>query len=150
TQVFVFTALWLLLDRDVWTRARVMFTAGLFLGALQMVRIDALALLIGIPLLFAVASLWSSDRDGLLRGGVGCAAGLLPGIALGFVDLRLRSPQYFSDLRGDVKQLLAATVASLVITGVIVFLRSRMSGPLGAPTTRRRRAADGFAVIVAL
>jgi hypothetical protein len=124
SQVLLFTALWILVDRNVLRRPRLALVAGLFLGALQCVRIDALAAMLGLPVLFAVAWLRSDDADrrSVARAATACAAGLVPGLALGFADLTLRSHQYYVDLRGNVRSLALAMVAATVLSVIAAFL----------------------------
>ena len=61
TQVLLFTALWLLCDEGVLKRAGVLVVAGLSLGFIQAVRIDGLAIVAGLPPIFAVA--WVPHRS---------------------------------------------------------------------------------------
>lgn len=138
TQVLLFTALWLLLDRAAYVRPRVTFLAGLFLGALQAVRIDAAALLMGLPLLFAVASLWSDDRRATARAAVACVVGALPGLVLGVADLKLRSPQYVTLLAHQLRGLGAATAAGAVAAALVVVGRSQLAR---VTSSRARRLA---------
>ena len=122
TQVLLFTALWILLDRANLFRPRVVFLAALLLGLIQAARIDALALLFGLPLVFAFTylSVRSPPRGAVTRSAVACVAGLAPGMALGFADLMVRSPQYVADLSSNVKSLIAAALASVVISILLV------------------------------
>lgn len=124
TQIMLFTALWILVDRGVLRRPRLALVAGLFLGALQGIRIDALAAMLGLPLLFALAWLRSdeTDRPSVLRAAGACAAGLVPGLVIGFADVILRSHQYFVDLRGNVKLLVLAMIALTLLSIVAAFL----------------------------
>ncbi len=123
SQVLLFTAIWLLTtDQEI--RWPVALTAGLFLGALEAVRIDALVFLIGIPPLLAV--LWirhrGTDRGrryALARGGA-FVAGLVPGMALGLDDLMHHSGRYYIDLSHNVHKIEAAVVASAVCTFAVV------------------------------
>ena len=122
TQVLLFTALWILLDRANLFRPRVVLLAALLLGLIQAARIDALALLFGLPLVFAFTylSVRSPPRGAVTRSAVACVAGLAPGMALGFADLMVRSPQYVADLSSNVKSLIAAALASVVISILLV------------------------------
>ncbi len=123
TQVVLFTALWMLVDRGVLRRSRLALVAGLFLGALQGIRIDAVAAMLGLPLLFAIAWLRSdeADRPSVLRAAAACAAGLVPGLVIGFADVILRSHQYFVDLRGNVEGLIAAMFVAILVSFVVAF-----------------------------
>ena len=123
-QVLIFTGLWLLADRQAFRQPRVALAAGLVLGMLQAARIDALAALTGLALLFAI--MWVAadprDRRSVAVSGIACGAGLVPGVVLGFTDVWLRSYAYLHDLRSDVKLLVAAMVASIVVAAVVVVL----------------------------
>ncbi len=122
TQVFLFTAVWILAARDAFRKPRVALGAGLLLGALQMARIDAMAELLGVPLLFALiwATAHPEERRSVARSAGACALGIAPGFVIGLVDVDLRSHQYLHDLRRDVKQLAAAMVGAIVVAIVIV------------------------------
>jgi hypothetical protein len=121
-QVLLFTALWILADRQAFRRPRIALVAGLVLGMLQAARIDGLVPLTGLGLLFAI--MWMlADRRGrrsvALCSGA-CALGLIPGFALGATDVGLRANQYIRDLHGDVKQLGEAMLFSIVVALVVV------------------------------
>ncbi len=133
-QVLLFTALWIFADRRAFRRPRVALVAGLLLGLLQAARIDALVVLIGLPPLFAVMWLLADPRHrgAVARSAGACALGLVPGVVLGFTDVALRSHQYLTDLRGQIKTLVALAVASLVLSFVLVAV-----GPAIARRIRR-------------
>jgi hypothetical protein len=133
-QLLLFTALWIFADRRAFRMPRVALVAGLLLGMLQAARIDALVVLLGVPPLFAVMWLLADPRHrgAVARSAGACAIGLVPGVVLGFVDVRLRSHQYLTDLHGQVKTLIAASVASVVVSFVLVAV-----GPAIARRVRR-------------
>jgi hypothetical protein len=133
-QLLLFTALWILADRRSFRRPRVAFVAGLLLGMLQAARIDALVVLVGVAPLFAVMWLLADPRHrgAVARSAGACAVGIVPGVVLGYVDVRLRSHQYLTDLRGQVKALVAATIVSIVVAFVVVAI-----GPAVARRIRR-------------
>jgi hypothetical protein len=115
SQILLFTALWLLVTPRVLPRWRVAFAAGLFLGALEAVRIDAIVFLIGVPVLCAVAWLRSpaaERRPVTLPSIIALGAGIAPGLALGLVDVVRHSGNYYTDLRSDVRKLSLASLAS--------------------------------------
>ena len=152
-QVLLFTALWILLDRGTFFRPRVVFVAALFLGALQSVRIDALAFLLGIPLLFAVVFVSTNrSQQGVVARSVGaCAFGLAPGMVLGLCDLVFRSPQYFADRYSDVTQLVRASIASIVVSIMIVLVVPAFRSRFGSRESwRRLHVADVAALVVLL
>jgi len=132
-QVLLFTALWILADRRAFRRPRVAFVAGLLLGMMQAARIDALVGLTGLALLFAVMWLVADvrNRRAVARSAGFCALGLVPGLALGAVDVSLRSHQYLHDLHGQVKTLvllmIASVVAALVLVAVVPVVARRTS-----------------------
>ena len=94
SQILLFTALWLLVSPRIVPSWRVALTSGLFLGALEAIRIDALVFLIGVPVFLAVAWLRAEDRVArrtLLVSMAAFVGGLVPGMALGLVDLTRHS-----------------------------------------------------------
>ena len=123
-QVLIFTGLWILADRQAFRRPRVALVAGLVLGMLQAARIDALAALTGLALLFAIMWLAADehDRRPVALSAAACGIGLVPGVVLGFTDVWLRSYAYLHALRSDVKLLGAAMVASSVGAVLLVVL----------------------------
>ena len=137
TQVLVFTALWLLTTRGRLPSMGATAAAGLLLGLTQAVRIDALILLMGFPLLGAIAWLRSNsaDRRGIARRAVVFAATLVPGVALGYTDLILRSGHYWTDLSGQTRSLLFASglVALSSVVIMITWPRIRSRVPVRAP-----------------
>lgn len=141
TQVLLFTALWVLLDRANLLRPRIVLLVALMLGALQSVRIDALAHLLGLPLLFAVTFVSSvpSHRATVRRSAAACGLGLAPGLVLGFCDLAIRSPQYLADLSATVRQLIGASLATVVVSLLVV---------VAVPPMRNKLAGRGRAAVL--
>lgn len=121
-QVLLFSALWILADRRAFRRPRVAFVAGFLLGMMQAARIDALVALTGLALLFAAMWLLADvhNRRAVARSAGACALGLVPGLALGAVDVSLRSHQYLHDLHGQVRSLVLLMVGSIVVALVLV------------------------------
>jgi hypothetical protein len=124
TQVLLFTALWLFCDERILKRTGVLIVAGLSLGFIQAVRIDGLAIVAGLPPIFAVA--WyrtpREERKRLALNALACAVAVGIGVAVGVFDLRYRSFQYFTDLRSDFNQLVKVAVASIVLSLVVIAL----------------------------
>jgi len=121
-QVLIFTGLWILTDQEPFRRPRLALVAGLVLGMLQAARIDALAALTGLALLFAIMWLVTDvhARRSVVISAAACGIGLIPGVALGFTDVSLRSHTYLHDLRADVKLLVVAMLASIVVAAAVV------------------------------
>ena len=122
--------------------------AGLFFGAVGLVRIDGGLVLAGAVLALGVAyALVGTDRsDGFT--GLAVLAG--PGVALvllGLLDLALGSGNYLSRLAGQAVGVLAAVLLSVGLCAMVV--------AVGRPVTRwvedhRRRLAVGAAASVAV
>ena len=117
SQILLFSALGLLVHRCVLPHWRIALAAGLFLGATQATRIDATVFLIGIPVMLAIAWLRAGvgerRRETLVAIGA-FVIGLVPGYALGLVDLVNHSGQYWNDLWHDERKLVFGAVASAV------------------------------------
>lgn len=131
TQLLAFTVVWLLLVPAAARSARTMLLAGVLAGALQMVRIDALILLVGLPLAFAVFFVTAEPaaRRRIVRGAVAFAGGASIGLAVGLVDLVLRSGDYYRDLSGEVRSLLVATVGAVVVAVAFAVVGPRIRLP---------------------
>ena len=143
-EVLIFTALWILTDRESFLRPRVALVAGLILGMLQAARIDGLVALLGVGLLFAIMYLAAAGRDRrtvAISAGA-CGVGVIPGVVLGFTDVTLRSHQYIHDLRGNVKQLAMLMVASIVFAIVVAVIVPPIAAPR-PPDTQCRRMGRG-------
>ena len=127
SQILLFTALWLLVTPRFLPTWRVALASGLFLGALEATRIDAIVFLIGVPALLAVT--WLRSDRGVRRRAVLpaiCAfvAGLVPGLTLGLIDLTRHSGLYYSDLSHNVRQLVLVAIGSAIVCGVAVAIAS--------------------------
>jgi hypothetical protein len=121
SQILLFTALWLLVSPRVLPRWRLALVAGLFLGALEATRIDAIVFLIGVPVVCAIAWLRRDTADrrrSTLASIVAFVAGLVPGLTLGLDDLTRHSGLYYADLSSDVRKLGLAAAASLVACAI--------------------------------
>jgi hypothetical protein len=156
SQVLLFTALWLVVSERGLPTVPVAFVSGMFVGGLQAAHIDAVVFLIGVPPLLAYTWLRnhgrSNSREWLNR----CAAfiaGIVPGMALGLVDVMHHSGGYYSDQARNVKLLflavLGSVVASTVIATTTLAVRSRHRR-LSAPRLRSSVSiTTGIAVAVA-
>jgi hypothetical protein len=117
-QVLLFSAAWLLCDRRTLRHRGTAFVAGLFLGLLQAIHIDGLAFVIGMP--FVGLCWWlrseREQRRELRWPLVSAGAGVAVGVALGFLDLELRSPHYLQSLRLDVVRLATVTALAVVVS----------------------------------
>jgi hypothetical protein len=150
SQLFLFTALWLLTSRRGLPHWRVALVAGSFLGALEALRADAIVLWIGVPVVCAYMWLHNESRERRRATAASIAAlaiGVVPGALVGLTDLVRHSGGYYSSLRSNLIGLSAATIASAV-AGVIAVL--------AAPFVRRvlrpaawRIVANATAVLVA-
>ena len=153
SQIFLFTALWLLVSPRIVPSWRAALTSGLFLGALEATRIDALVFLIGVPVFLAVAWLRTEDRDQrrtLLVGMAAFLAGLVPGMALGLVDLTRHSGMYYRDLSHNVKQLWEVVIASAIVCAAVAVGSRRvvMRGVRRLPWSTLATVAGGLVALV--
>ena len=153
SQVLLFTAIWLLTGDRLLSQWRPALAAGLFLGATEAARVDAIALFVGVPVLIGIAWLAGTGEDGRRRDVtqaiVTFAAGLVPGLALGFFDLARHSGTYFSDLSSQLEQLAAAIVASSVIMFGVVLGWPRIRSALEPRRVRIAAATTALATLVA-
>jgi hypothetical protein len=150
SQILVFTAVGLLVSARGLPHWRLALVAGLFLGSVEATRVDGVAYLVGVPALLAFAWLRAprSERGATARSVGAFAAGVVPGLALGLVDLSRHSGRYFDDLSKSVRQLTRGAVGVTITSLVVVLL-----WPLVWPLVRRlpwRLLAMGGAVAVAL
>jgi hypothetical protein len=153
TQVLLFTGIWMLCDRTVLTRAGALVVAGLSIGFIQATRIDALAIVAGLPPVFAVAWYCTArpERKRLALHAAACAIAVAVGVAVGYYDLRYRSTQYYSDLHTEYRQLVAVAAASAFLS-VLVILLERPLRALAArpwvPRAQRTAAIAGAGLVV--
>lgn len=131
-------------------RARDALHAGLALGALVALRIDAPLLLFSVPLV--VASWWRFPAAGPTRAAaraasVAIAIGFATTAAIGITDLALRSPEYLGDLADRTRLLWIAFAGVVVVTILICGTQSgrtvidRFAGFATSPMARRVVAA---------
>src|SRR5262249_7988294 len=122
SQILLFTAMGLLTTTRTQFKIGVAFAAGLFLGALEATRIDAIVFLIGVWPFLAVFYLCrrrtAEDRNYALTRIGAFGAGLVPGMTLGLVDLMHHSGSYYNDLSDNVHSLLTAASASFVVSAI--------------------------------
>jgi hypothetical protein len=151
SQILLFTSMWLLVTPRVLPRWRVALVAGLMLGALEAIRIDAVVFLVGVPVVFAIAFLRTGiaqERRATIASIVAFTAGLVPGLLLGWVDLARHSGQYYGDLASQIHSLKLAVVASVIASAALV-----AAWPALVKFLRRLpwlAIANGAAVVVAL
>ena len=116
SQILLFTGLWLIVTPRLLPKWRVALAAGLFLGALESTRIDAIVFLIGVPVLLLVA--WLSTEPPQRRDTIASigafVVGLVPGMTLGLVDVSRHAGLYYRDLSHNVKLLALVAAASAV------------------------------------
>ena len=94
---------------------------------LEAVRIDAVAFLIGVPVILAITWLradGAEDRREALRSIGAFTIGLVPGFTLGLIDLTRHSGFYWRDLDHNVALLGAVIVASAIASAIAVALFS--------------------------
>jgi len=124
-QLFLFTALWLLASRRGLPAWRASLIAGFFVGALQAVRIDSVAFLIGVPVVCAYAWLRARSSPERRAAAMSIAAliiGIVPGVVLGAIDAVHHSGGYYTTLRSNVLHLALVAVASAVVCGIAIFV----------------------------
>jgi hypothetical protein len=136
SQILLFTAAWLIVSPRVLSGGRTPLIAGMFLGALQAVRIDAAAIFVGVPPMLAYVWLRAAGRRreaGLAIGAF--ALGMLPGVVLGLVDLMHHSGGYWNGIWQNERRVLtlvgASAVASLLVVGVWSLLHRHMRRAAG-------------------
>ncbi len=151
SQILLFTALWVLVSPRVLPRWRLALVGGLFLGALEATRIDAILFLVGVPVMCLVAWLRAAAgerRRVVLASVVALGVGIVPGMALGLIDLMRHSGEYYAKQAGDVRHLRLATEGSVVLCLVVA-----VTWKLLLPFLRAlpwRRIASGAGAFVAL
>ena len=156
-QVLFFTALWLLCDDSVLRRRGPAFVAGFCLGLLQAVRLDALSIVAALPVVCAAAWILRGRRNRreMVFAIAAAAAGVVLGLGIGFADIRFRSHPYLETLRGNVKDLAAATVLSAVASVALMILAPSVARLSRRVVTLARRTAvaniaAGLAIAVGL
>lgn len=154
TQVLLFTGIWMLCDRVILTRAGALIVAGLSIGFIQATRIDALAILAGLPPVFVVA--WyrtpRANRLRLSLHALACAVAVGIGVAVGFYDLRFRTTQYYSDLRPDFRRLVAVALVSVIASVLLIALEKplrRIAKRAWMPRLQRSAAVAGAVFVAA-
>jgi hypothetical protein len=151
SQILLFTAMWLLVTPRLLPRWRVALVAGLMLGALEAIRIDAVVFIIGVPVLFAVAFLSAEGAARRREIAVSIGAftvGLVPAFLLGWIDLARHSGQYYGDLASQFRSLRLAVFLSVIFSAAVV-----AAWPLLVKYGRKlpwRGIANTAAVLVAL
>ncbi len=154
-QVLLFTGVWLLCDRRVFSRRGAAVAAGFLLGLVQATHIDGLAFLVGLPFVCLVGW-WRTDPDQRREVGrsvIACWFGVAAGVALGFLDLSRLGPGYLRSLRSNVDRLVGAGVASMVVAvALALWLRKRTAAQLQPRRRfeRMRPSAAFFACEVVL
>jgi hypothetical protein len=152
SQILLFTALWVLVSPRVLPRWRVALVGGLFLGALEATRIDAIVFLVGVPVVCLVAWLRTEGderRRAALPSIVAFVAGIVPGLVLGLVDLMRHSGEYYADLADNVRTLRLLTEGSLALC-LLVAVGWRFVYPFLRRRVPVRPVAASAAVIVVL
>ncbi len=152
SQILLFSALWLLVRPGLLTNWRTAFTAGLFLGALESTRIDAIVFLIGVPIILSVVWLRANDpreRRSARAPMVAFVIGIVPGMAIGLIDLTRHAGLYYSDLSHDVRLLELAALASAVACVVFVAAWPRIPGVAARLSSSPVSTSVGVLVIVA-
>ena len=140
TQVLVFGALVLLVDARVLPDWRLALGAGLLLGTTQAVRIDALLIILGLPMVATIAWLGIDDRSERARfrcSAGAMAAGLVPGFVLGWMDLERHSRRYLASNWTSTRVLLLLS-AVVAFACIVVLLLQRPMRSLRARLTWHR------------
>lgn len=125
---------------------------GALVGSTALVRIDGAAPVIGLVAalgLVAAARLGRSDRRGAVVNLALAVGAALAMVALGYLDLRLHSPKYLSDLSSQFTLLVAALVLTTVVGAVLAL--PQMWGKVRRVALQRRQAVGtAAAALVAL
>lgn len=105
--------------------ARPALIAGLLVGATAMTRIDAVAVLIAVPI--ALLVLFRSRSRPPSAGPLTATfvGGVIAAVLVGVLDLRLRSTGYYADLDDEVTLLWGALGAAVVVTVAVAWASSR-------------------------
>ena len=140
TQAVLLGGLWLL-TRPGTPRPAVAGFTGLLLGATVMARIDGPLYLVAVPLALGAAVVAHRRHDPGSRAGL-VAFGWLTGavmfaIALGLVDVRLRSEKYLHDLGSRVMlQYVGLALACAVVVGIAMWAPRLVAWPARAMNGR--------------
>ena len=153
-QVLFFTALWMLCDESIFRRWGPALVAGFCIGLLQAVRLDALSIVVGVPVVGAAA--WirrgREDRRPVLISLLAAAGGIGVGLAIGYADLHFRSYPYLRALRANVKSLVILT-ALAALASVAVAILAPTIGRISQrvlTASRRHLVANAAAVLAIL
>jgi hypothetical protein len=144
TFVALFGALLLLWDARAsfdWRRAAL---AGLLLGTATMARIDGFVYYTPLAV-YLVIEAWRlrvAATDGKARRArvrfiLAFAAGALATGAVGYIDVRWRSPYYFTTLSSEIREMMAALLLVVIGGAILVFLAPRLSRLRAAVRGRR-------------
>jgi hypothetical protein len=153
-QILFFTGVRLFLDEGALRRWRVALCAGLMFGALEAVRIDALAIVASLPIVYTVA--WyrtpRGQRKPLAVSAIVAAAGTTLGLYVGLNDLHSRSQGYWNDLHSETMQLIALVILSAVFSVALIgaepILRTRLAWLRDAPLRIKLANLAAAAVVV--
>jgi hypothetical protein len=155
--IALFGGLALLWDARGAGDARRALAAGLLLGMVAMARIDGLFLAIPLVAFIGVevvrAQLRERDdpaRAATLRLAGAVALGAVPPVVLGFIDVRLRSPFYFSDLRSELVAIAAGVIAVAVLGAIVALVARRFRARAASLESRLSTLATPVAVVVLL
>jgi hypothetical protein len=123
SQILLFTAMWLLANRRVLPHWRLALTAGLFLGALEAVRIDGFVFLLGVPVVCGIlwlrAARGEERRSALLTIGA-LLLGIVPGVVIGTIDLSQHSTAYWSHLWPKTHTLAKSCIEISILMIIVV------------------------------
>lgn len=124
------------------------FVGGLFVGVAGFARIDAPAALVGSIVAIASFSLVTPNEGlrPLLRVGGAFAGGAVLVMGSSVVALALNDRAYLSGHLNESLSLWLVLGAAVAVAAVIVFVRTRMSGPLGPRATRSLAAIAVVAI----
>ena len=127
SQALVLGALWLTVEALRRRQTGLGLVAGFLLGATVALRIDAWALLVFVPTLVALTQLaWSTASA--RRTAVRFAIGVIPGTAVGTLDLFWRSAWYARNLSDQYTKLAGGVVALSVLLVLLVKVVNRYEG----------------------
>jgi hypothetical protein len=134
-------------------RRREHLLAGALVGGAALARIDGAAVVVGLVLGLglAAAAAVAPRRLRHLRSGLATAAiGAVLMVALGYLDLRVHSPGYLTDLMGQFARLSAALVAAFAVTLALTWDRPWRRARVAVLRHRRGLAWASAALVVAV